>query len=177
MSTEKTTQTPAVTPGGDPEGAPGAGPRGRDRKPCEGSVTPDGAQDDAEGSTETDEGDEGRTGAEAAKYRRRLREAEAERDTLAARVEALQRAEVERAAADALARPEALWAAGTELGDLLTEDGTVDPQRVAQAAAEARDRLGLAPARRTPRADPTQGGHGVTVEPAPRFEDAFTPRG
>ena len=160
MSTEKTTQTPAATPGAGPEGPTAREPRGRANFVRDSSVTPDGPQDTAQDSTDADDADEGRTGAEAAKYRRRLRETEAERDALAARVEALQRAEVERVAADTLARPEALWAAGTDLAALLTEDGAVDPEAVAQAVTDARDRLGLAPAQRTPRADPSQGGHG-----------------
>lgn len=146
--------------------------------------TPQDAQEPPEvvevGSTERAEPagpveDDPREGREAARYRRRLRETEAERDTLAARVEALQRAAVEREASGALARPEALWAAGVDLAGLLTDEGTVDAAKVAQAVEDARDRLGLAPAVRTPRADPTQGGRGG-IEVAPRFEDAFTPR-
>ncbi len=82
---------------------------------------------------------------EAAKYRRRLRDTEAERDQLAQRVESMQRTEVERLAAVALLKePRALWAAGTELADLLAEDGTVDPEKVTAAIKHTREHLGIA---------------------------------
>ncbi|GAB3253353.1 hypothetical protein GCM10027425_12540 [Alteromonas gracilis] len=81
---------------------------------------------------------------EAAKYRRRLRETEAERDSLAQQLETMQRAEVERVAGKHLQRPEALWTAGVELSGCLTAEGTVDAEKVAQAAREAAERLGLA---------------------------------
>lgn len=71
---------------------------------------------------------------EAARYRRRLRETESERDTLARRVETLQRAAVERAAAEHLAQPGDLWALGTQLSDLLDGDtGDVDDGKVTAA--------------------------------------------
>lgn len=93
-----------------------------------------------EDATEAEETGNG----EAAKYRRRLRETEAERDTLAGRLEAMQRGEVERIAAATVKSPAALWAAGIEVADMLTEDGTVDPAKVRAAASQAADRLGLA---------------------------------
>ncbi|MBF6233955.1 hypothetical protein [Nocardia farcinica] len=80
---------------------------------------------------------------EAAKYRRRLRETETERDALAARVEALQRAEVERIASAGQVKPAALWASGAELAGLVREDGTVDPDKVDQALTAARESLGI----------------------------------
>lgn len=78
-----------------------------------------------------------------ARYRTQLRETEAERDTLRATVESMQRREVERLAADHITKPAALWTAGTELAALLTDTGAVDPEKVATAAADARDQLGL----------------------------------
>lgn len=81
---------------------------------------------------------------EAAKYRRRLRDTETERDTLAETVTTLQRNEVERLAASAIANPAALWAAGVELSDVLAEDGSVDAEKVTAAAKDAAERLGLA---------------------------------
>ncbi|MFC0359523.1 hypothetical protein ACFFHC_06915 [Kytococcus schroeteri] len=101
--------------------------------------------------------DDGNPNAEAAKYRRKLRDAEAERDALAGRVEALQRAEAERMAAEHMSKPNALWAAGTDLADLLNEDGTVDAERVSQAASKAISALGLVPVRRAPKPDAAQG--------------------
>lgn len=82
-----------------------------------------------------------------ARYRVQLRETEAERDQLAATVEALQRAEVERLAAKTIQKPSALWAAQTPLADLLDDDGAVDPQKVTKAASAAQQSLGLAATR------------------------------
>lgn len=105
----------------------------------------DGAEDGAEVvEDQADYADGDGSGREAAKYRRRLREAEAERDQLAERIEAMTRAEVERlATADSL-RPAALWASGVELADLVAEDGTVDGSKVSAAIGVAREQLGIA---------------------------------
>lgn len=67
----------------------------------------------------------GKDGAEAAKYRRRLRETEGERDALAGRVERMQRAEVTRLTSDRLAVPEDVFAFGLTLADLLDDDEEV----------------------------------------------------
>ncbi|GAA3680789.1 hypothetical protein FB459_2876 [Yimella lutea] len=80
---------------------------------------------------------------EAARYRRKLRAAEGERDTLRATVERLQRAEVERLAGVHLSKPEGLWAAGVSLADVLDEDGNADAEKITQACRDASDRLGL----------------------------------
>jgi hypothetical protein len=87
----------------------------------------------------------GKRGAsrEAAKYRRAARDAEAERDALAGRVAALQRAEVERLADVAGIKPAALWATGVDLPDVLTADGAVDTQAVAERLEAATADLGL----------------------------------
>lgn len=91
----------------------------------------------------TDQGREPETpNAEAAKWRRRLRETEqahldaeatwkTERDQLVAQRDALRRAEVDRIATEHGVKPALVWAAGTELGDLVAEDGTVDKDKVA----------------------------------------------
>ena len=112
--------------------------------------------------------------AEAAKYRRRLREAEGERDALAGRLENMQRAEAERLAAEHLAKGAGIWTT-TALSDVLDDDGNVDPDRVAQAAQDARENIGLAPAHGTPRPDPSQGALGQPIQ-QPTFETAFGPR-
>jgi hypothetical protein len=76
---------------------------------------------------------------EAAGYRRRLRETEEERDRLTGTVQAMQRIEVERAVAEpgGLARGDDLWTAGVALEELLTDEGAIDPEKV----AAARDRV------------------------------------
>lgn len=71
--------------------------------------------------------------SEAAKYRRRLREAEAERDALREQVDGLRRAEVERQVADDLEDPSDLWRAGADVGELLDDQGAVDRGKVDQA--------------------------------------------
>lgn len=99
-------------------------------------------QDDAHDAGDQDDDAGDGSGREAAKYRRRLRAAEAERDALKGTVEAMQRAEVERlATADGL-KPAALWA-GAELAGLLGDDGTVDGAKVAAAIGAAREQLGI----------------------------------
>lgn len=91
----------------------------------------------------TDEPEADSANAEAARYRRKLRNAESERDGLAQRLEAMQRAEVERLAGQHLAKGQALWAGGVQLADLLSEDGTINAEAVRDAAQAARAELGL----------------------------------
>lgn len=74
--------------------------------------------------------------AEAAKYRTQLREAERQRDALAVRIEAFQRAEVLRLAAD-LAQPEDLFTVGdVTLTDMLDDEGGIDAEKVSAAVAD-----------------------------------------
>lgn len=87
---------------------------------------------------------------EAAKYRRRLRDTETERDQLATRLDTLQRAEAERIASETLHKGAGLWANGTELADLLDDDGDVSAEKVKQAAHAAVDSLGLQTRRNGP---------------------------
>lgn len=104
------------------------------------------AAESTDQTTETESPEQESSNREAAKYRRQLRDTEAERDTLAQRVEAMQRAEVERLAGSThrIAQPAALWASGATLHDLLGEDGHVDPEKVKTAAENAISTLGLA---------------------------------
>jgi len=96
--------------------------------------------------------------ARDARIRRlQLREVEDERDTLRATVEALQRAEVERIASATLKKPEALWAAGLELSEVIGDDGRVMPEKVTEATQAAAERLGLARRGGDPLIIPDQG--------------------
>jgi len=108
-------------------------------------VTDDQAQahdtTDAPGGNEQDDSGPGR---EAAKYRRKLREAEAERDALREAVASIRRAEVERIAGATVQNPAGLWAAGVDVGDLLDDAGQVDPAKVQAATLQAAETLGLA---------------------------------
>jgi hypothetical protein len=83
---------------------------------------------------------------EAASYRRRLRDAEAERDDLRGRLEGYERAEVERLAGDAgLQVPGDVWTFGASLDTLRGEDGGIDSESVHELATSIlKDRPGLA---------------------------------
>ncbi len=95
---------------------------------------PDDAANDQ--SAEAPESDD-KPSNEAAKYRRRLRETEAQRDTLTATLDTYRRRDAEQAAeAAGLARGGDLFDAGNQLADLLADDGTVDEEKVTAAAAE-----------------------------------------
>lgn len=136
----------------------------------EGDITdaaPEGNDESA--NTEPGTGDEQQPDDDAGlsrrdrRYREQLRAAEAERDTLRGTVEAMQRREVERLAADHLTKPAALWTAGVELSSLLGEDGTVDPDLVLAAAQDARQQLGLEDPQAKPRRRPVVPREGTTV--------------
>jgi len=84
----------------------------------------------------TDDPAEEKPDREAAKYRRRLRETEAERDRLTEALGVYRRRDAEQAAeAAGLLRGADLFDLGTDLADLLAEDGTVDTGKVNAAAA------------------------------------------
>lgn len=113
--------------------------------------------------------------SEAAKYRVQLRETEGQRDALAARLETMQRAEVERIAGSRIAKGEALWAAGVELADLLDDDGNVDPLKVPTVADAAAEKLGLTRPQRGP-VIPTQGDTPDVSAIRGDFASAFGPQ-
>lgn len=120
------------------------------------------------------EAEDARGNKEAAKYRRQLREAEAERDTLTERVAALQRAEAERIAGEKIAQPSALWASGVTLDTLLDADGNVDAGKVREATDAATSVLGLTKTLRGPIL-PNQGKHPDRAVTRDTFEAAFSP--
>lgn len=114
-------------------------------------TAPGGAEVETEGAE--------KSGAEAARYRVKLRETEAERDTLRGRVESLQQRQVEQMVADRLAQPADLLAFGVTLADLLDADGEIDPGLVDTAAfGLLESRPGLAKTAPT-RKGPTAVGH------------------
>jgi hypothetical protein len=85
-------------------------------------------------------------GAEAAKYRVQRNEAREALTEASGRIEALQVREVERLASEHLAQPaDLLSLGGVSLADLVTPEGYVDHEAVAEAAAAVIDsRPGLA---------------------------------
>lgn len=135
---------------------------------------PEAAEDPqaAETPEESEESEATSPNKEAAKYRRRLRETETERDTLRGRIEAMQRAEVERLTTDAGIKPAALWASGADLSALLTEEGTVDPAKVTEAVGTARDALGIVD-QRVSRNHVRREGYTPNASPGNTWVDAF----
>lgn len=91
------------------------------------------------------------------RYRGERNSAREERDALAGRVERLQRAEIERLAAGAMAHPSDLFTlSGNEPADYLTDDGDVDADKVAaDVAAVLAERPGLG--KNSPAFDPSHG--------------------
>lgn len=145
-------QEPAETPQGVSEAPPGV------------TEPTDQAQEAAEPQEADTSGNK-----EAAKYRTRLRDAEAERDTLTAQLDAARRHIVTQAADLGNAAP--LLFEGTDVGEFFTDDGTLDAEKVAAAAREVRETYGLP---RAPKPDPNQ-GRTVPVA-APSFAEAFRPK-
>lgn len=80
----------------------------------------------------------GNANREAAKYRRQLREVEAQRDQLGERLATMQRSHAEALAREYLADGADMWRDGLELLAVLDDDGNLDPTKVAAAAKAAR---------------------------------------
>lgn len=99
--------------------------------------------------------------SEAAKYRTRLREAEAERDEITAKYTNLLRGTIEAEARLKHHTPgAALWDAGTNPTDLLADNGHIDPTKLRDACNTARERYGIGRPAESP-------GQGITSDPAP----------
>ena len=116
-----------------------------------------------EADDDQEEDDEHGGNREAAKYRKRLRDTEAERDRLADRLQTMQRAEAERLAGEHLTKGAALWIGGTELADVLDDDGLVDSDKVAARAEEVREEFGI----RKPRSGLYVPAEGYNPDPFP----------
>ena len=138
-----TTPTPASSEAPDPAA------------PTDDATDTAGAPD---GAAEAPEGDDNRPGAEAARYRRRLRETESERDGLVEQLDGFRRREAEGVAAGALSKASDLWLDGRTIGDLLNDDGQIDVAKVsAEVATVLEGRPQLAATRQRPKPDDAQG--------------------
>lgn len=138
MSATTETATPATDPVG--EDAP---PPARD------GITDDGHQDDHD-----DGGDLAKARRQAAGYRTKLRDTEAERDTLTARIAAMEAATVASALATA-GLDARLWkAADVDLTEFRSEAGVLDMAALIDRATALRREFGM-PDR--PRPNPQQG--------------------
>lgn len=113
-----------------------------------------------------DEG--GNPNKEAAKYRRRLRETETERDELRATVESLQRQIVDDTVSRTGVPSKAFWSA-TELATLLDDNGTVNREAVTQTAENVRQEYSIA---RLPAPNPAQGSS-ASGPPKPSAQDEW----
>lgn len=139
---------------------------------------PDTGQAQAEQDTERhDSGQENTEGDplakvrhEAAAYRRKLRDAEKERDALAEQISGMRRGEAERLAAEHLADPSDLWRSGIELDSLLGEDGSLDPDAVKVATGKL---VAERPHYRKPAPDFDGGPRGPVPEQGPSFGQAI----
>lgn len=143
-----------------------------------------GAQTDADEQTGTPEGgstlkqengSEAPKGNREARYRVERNEAREALSQAEARVLALQTRELHRLAGEHLAQPEDLLTlGGVELAELLDEDGNVDPEAVADAAADLiESRPGLAKNPRVLATDISQGRSGAIGKGQPTWDDLF----
>ncbi len=120
-------QTPADAPAADtaPE-APAAPDTAAQDAPDGGEVVEDQDQD----QDHDHDGD----GREAAKYRKKLRDAATQRDQAVEQITTMQKSEAERIAANRLADGADLWRDGLTVGELLDDAGNLDPAKVSAAA-------------------------------------------
>ena len=115
-------------------------------------------------------------GREAAKWRKQLREVEAERDSLVGKVEALQRAQVDARITALGLKAAAVWASGAQLSDLVGDDGTPDQEKITAAVAAAREQLGIDDRRpKIPARGLTSGATAPRPEPVNKWREAFAP--
>ncbi len=157
MTEKQTTETPGEDtsteiPAGDPQ-----------------EIEPD---DNSTDQSATEDTGDAKLRREAARYRRSLREAETERDGLRGRVEAMQKAEVERLAANDLAAPADMWLTGTTLADLLDDNGDVDTAKVTDTIQRV---IGERPSWRAAPAPPSFDGgvRATAAAPGPTYQDVL----
>lgn len=138
--------------------AGGTGPASADAgNPPPGEPAPT-SDDDTETPGSEPDGDGGNGGREAAKYRRRLRETEAERDQLADTLARTRQSIVDNAVQAAGLDPRLLGAAGHSLDSLVGKDGLVSHDKLAEAISTTAQEFGLN--RPGLRANPQQGRGG-----------------
>lgn len=107
-----------------------------DGNPETGTSTQEPTTDESTGTPEVSDDKLDPASRDAVKYRKRAQAAEKERDQLADRLATLQRAEVERLAAQHLADGADIWRDGADLANLLTDAGNIDPDKVKTTATE-----------------------------------------
>lgn len=128
----------------------------------------------------TDSDEDHAPNTEAARYRRQLREAQAERDGLAERLAGYQRSECEAAVADLLDVPTDLWDVGqADVNAFYGDDGTLNDAELRAAAGaivEQRPRLAKQPETPpTPNWGQVSAGHAPPGS-GPSWGDIINPR-
>jgi hypothetical protein len=141
-------------------------------EPDPASAAPD--QPEGVGSSEDSDTGVGRANAEAAKWRVKYREAEAQRDALAAQLDAVRKDQVGAIATSMGIKATALWASGVQLDSLLGDDGVPDPAKVKTAVDAARQALGIDNKR--PRGVGLSGASSPSQPRGDQWRVAFAPR-
>lgn len=115
---------------------------------------------------------------QAAKLRKRAQVAEGERDQLRDQLAALQRQQVDQQVTAAGIKPAAIWAAGTELAELLADDGTINAEAVTAAIERAHAELGVTPVGRggAPIPGAAERPTAFPQDAAQQFAKAFAPK-
>ena len=130
--------------------------------------TPETVQDDTQ---QADEPKGNKAHRDAAKYRTQLRETETQLETITAHRDQLARQTIEHLLpADMPAQ--AFWKLTEGIENLMTEDGLVDPEKVAETATQLRKDLKL------PNGPviPGQEKRAATLRAANQFQQAFAPK-
>lgn len=166
------TPTPADL-GPEPATEPPAEPQETTIEPTATADTPEPAEPATEPVSEP-QSDDASPNREAAKWRTKLRETEAERDTLRSQLEAAHRALIETRVSSRLVDPADYWLHGGQI--VVSEDGlTLDAAAIdahVSGILESRPHL---TARRAPAPNPAQGtsGAGATKGDGPTWGDVF----
>jgi hypothetical protein len=151
-----TTTEPTVT---EPVEAP--------ETPVETETAPEVAEDE----TKAVEADDTKSGSEAAKYRRRLRDTEAERDTLTGKLTEAREALLEAKLGKGRVKAEALKAAGHDVDSLIANNGSIDDAKLQFAIKDTMVRFGIAPTLIIPGEGRSPESRGNT----PSWSDALNP--
>lgn len=120
-------------------------------------------QQGAEGIEPAEDGKgNNKAGQEAAKYRRQLRDTEAEKDSLVGSVEALRKQLIaHNMPHGSKLNADALWIAGQNPADLFTKEGVIDQSKLLDAVKETHKQVGLRFGPDPVPASGTGSGHGA----------------
>jgi hypothetical protein len=134
---------------------------------------PDADTEVTDEPAESDDDDDGNPNREAAKWRTKLRDTEAQRDAVATQLANMQRAAVDTQITALGIKPAAVYAVA-KVEDLIGEDGVPDAKKVEAAATAAKDQLGLAVIKPPPKR--LQSGAAGPQPKSDSWLQAFAPR-